>query len=80
MAKKLSAVYQKGAFIPTSPCHFPENAEVELTVEAQLVTEPEVKDPEERLRIIQGVIERMRKNPLPAGSPKFTREALHDRG
>lgn len=80
MAKKVSAIYQKGAFIPTSPCHFPENAEVELTVEAQLVTDLEVKDPRERMHIMQGVIERMRKNPLPEGSPKFSREALHERG
>jgi len=79
MSQRLKAIYQRGAFIPQSPCNLPENAEVELIIENPHVLPPLVTDPEERKRILAEMVERMRANPIPANAPRFTREELHDR-
>ena len=35
--------------------------------------------PEERNRIMEELVARMRDNPIPADAPRFTREGLHER-
>ena len=80
MAQRLRAIYQNGAFVPQSPCDLPENSEVDLVIERPHVLPPLVTDPEERKRILEQMVERMRSNPIPAGAPRhFTREELHER-
>ncbi len=79
MVQRLKAVYQNGAFIPQVPCDLPEGSKVELTIHDPHTIPPSVPDPEERKRIINRMIERMRANPIPANAPHFTREELHER-
>jgi len=79
MAQRLRAIYQGGAFIPQTPCDLPENSEVELIIENSNLIPPQEKDPEERQRILKRMVERMQANPIPANSPRFTREELHER-
>jgi predicted DNA-binding antitoxin AbrB/MazE fold protein len=79
MSQRLKAIYQKGTFIPQTPCDLPENSEVELIIEVHGVIPPAVADPEERKRIMGEIIENMRNNPIPADTPRFTREELHER-
>jgi predicted DNA-binding antitoxin AbrB/MazE fold protein len=78
--QRLKAIYRNGAFIPQAPCDLPEESEVELTVHASNVIPPRVTDPEERKRLLEQLVERMRANPIPADAPRrFTREELHER-
>ncbi len=80
MSQTLRAIYRDGAFILQAPCDLPEGAEVELTIHDPHTTPPTVTDPEERKRILKGMVERMRSNPIPADAPRrFTREELHER-
>jgi hypothetical protein len=79
MSQILKAVYHGGAFIPQAPCDVPEDAEVELIVQGPYVLPPEVTEPDTRAQILKVVIERMQQNPLPAGAPRLTRDALYKR-
>ena len=79
MTATIKAIYRNGVFVPENACELPENAEVELTVQGPVVLPPTVADPEERARIRKRVIERMRRHPLSADAPRFTREQLHER-
>jgi predicted DNA-binding antitoxin AbrB/MazE fold protein len=79
MSQRLKAVYHDGAFLPQEPCNLPEGSEVELIVQGPFVFPPEVEEPEERERALRMVVERMQHNPIPAGAPPLTREALHER-
>lgn len=80
MAKSLKAVYQRGAFIPKTPCALPEDSEVELIVQGPVLTQPEVIDSRERASILSKLVARMQQNELPQTAPRFTRESLHERG
>jgi predicted DNA-binding antitoxin AbrB/MazE fold protein len=80
MSQTLKAIYRDGAFIPHTPCDLPEGSEVELTISETRVMPPKATDPEERKRILEGMVARMRANPIPADAPRrFTREELHER-
>ncbi|MGA9995950.1 MAG: antitoxin family protein [Pyrinomonadaceae bacterium] len=79
MSQRVRAIYQNGAFIPQVPYDLPDGSEVELTVHRSNVLPPKTTDPDERKRIINRMIERMLSNPIPANSPRFTREELHER-
>jgi AF2212-like len=79
MSKSLKAVYRRGAFIPKTPCHLPEDSEVELIVQGPVVTQPEIVDPKERATILSNLVARMQQNVLPQAAPRFTRESLHER-
>jgi len=80
MSQTLKAIYRDGAFIPQTPCDLPEGSEVELTITETRVMPPKATDPEERKRILEGMVARMRANPIPADAPRrFTREELHER-
>ncbi|MCZ6680649.1 MAG: antitoxin family protein [Candidatus Poribacteria bacterium] len=48
MNRHLRVVYRDGAFIPQSPCDFPEDSEVELLVQDPMIRSPEVTDAGER--------------------------------
>lgn len=79
MTERIRAVYRDGVFRPEIPCGFPENSEVELLVQETTVRSPRVIDSEERLRILRRVTKRMQENPLPPGTPRFSRDELHGR-
>jgi predicted DNA-binding antitoxin AbrB/MazE fold protein len=79
MMERVRAVYQNGAFIPQVPFDFPENAEVELTVQSISSELPLISDDEQRAQLLQAIVRNMRNNPIPAQAPGFTREELHAR-
>jgi len=81
MATLVKAVFEHGAFVPETPCDLPEGAKVVLAVERldNNVQPPGESDPEERKRILREVVERMKRNPIPPHSPRFTRDELHER-
>ncbi len=79
MEATVRAVYHNGVFVPTTPCDFPENTEVEVSVRGPTIIPPSITDPAEQVRIRRKVLERMRRNPLSADAPRFTREELHER-
>jgi predicted DNA-binding antitoxin AbrB/MazE fold protein len=77
MSQRLRATYRGGIFVPESPCHLPEGAAVDLTIDGPALLAPEVTDPEERQRILSGMVERMQKNLIPPDPPPLDRESLH---
>jgi len=79
MNQRIRAVYRNGAFCPETPCDLPENSEVDLLVQETNVRGPSVTDPDERIRILRRITERMQSNPLPSGAPHFSRDELHER-
>ena len=79
MTRRVRAVYHGGAFVPREPCDVPADSEVELLIQGPFVLPPEVSEPEERKRILRGLVQRMRQNPIPSAAPPLGREALHDR-
>ena len=78
-SRRVKATYQKGIFLPETPCDLPEGAAVELIVQGPIMLPPSVSEPEERARILAARVERMRDNPIPPGAPPLNRESLHDR-
>ncbi len=79
MFERVKAVYRGGTFVPSSPCDLPEGAEVELAILGPSIFPPEVRNPEERWRILSAIVEQMQHNPLATEAPRLTREELHDR-
>jgi len=79
MGQTIKAIYEKGHFIPHEPCDVPEGAEVELILQGPALLPPQVSDEKERARILQEMVGRMRKNPIPEGASRLTREELHER-
>jgi predicted DNA-binding antitoxin AbrB/MazE fold protein len=79
MPHSVKAVYHKGVFVPQEPCNIPEGVEVDLIIRGPLLLPPEIKEAEEKKRILRIIVERMQQNALPTGAPRLTREALYDR-
>lgn len=79
MSRKLKAVYHGGAFVPQAPCDVPEDSEVELIIQGPFLLPAEVMEPDERKHILKTVVKRMQRNPIPAGTPRLTRDVLHER-
>ena len=79
MTYRTKAVYRGGAFVPETRCDLPEEAEVDLLVQGPLVTAPSITDPEQRARVLRQITERMKRNPIPAEAPQFSRDELHER-
>ena len=79
MSQTLQAIYRNGRFVLKSPCDLPEEAEVELLVQGPLVLPPTVTDSAKRSRILEQITRRLRENPVPDESPRFSREELHER-
>jgi predicted DNA-binding antitoxin AbrB/MazE fold protein len=81
MADYVRAIFEHGAFIPETPCDLPEGTRVLLAVQSgTMVSSPLVTSPDERARILGGVVERMQQNPLPADAKPFRRDEMHERG
>ena len=80
MPRRLRAVFRRGAFHPRKSCDLPDGSEVELIVQGPFILPPDVSEPKRQQRILRTVIENMQRNPIPAGAPPLTREALHERG
>jgi hypothetical protein len=81
MADYVKAVFEHGSFVPETPCDLPEGAQVLLTIYPRAtVAPPAVEAPEERARILRGIVDRMRRNPLPADAQRISRDDMHERG
>lgn len=82
MIETVTAVFENGAFRPDLPCDLPEGSRVVLSIKnaSDLIVAPEVQSAEERRRILQEVVERMKRNPLPPDAPRFRRDDMYDRG
>jgi predicted DNA-binding antitoxin AbrB/MazE fold protein len=76
----VNAVFRNGVFVPTIECDIPEITEVQVILRGPASTPKVAADPEERARIRREVVQAMRRNPIPANAPRFTREQLHERG
>ena len=74
MIQRLKAVFRDGAFVPEEPCDIAEETHVDLVISPHAISESV------RASELKTVIERMQRNPIPPGSPKFTRDELHERG
>jgi hypothetical protein len=79
MTYHTKAVYRQGAFFPVLQCDLPEDSQVDLLVQGPSVVPPVVTDPDERSRVLRQVTQRMKQNPIPAGSAMFSRDQLHER-
>jgi predicted DNA-binding antitoxin AbrB/MazE fold protein len=75
----IQAVYDHGAFVPKSPCDLPEKTEVELFIRLPSLVPATIRDPDEKAAILKRIVERMRRHPLPADAPRYTRDELHER-
>jgi len=81
MPQIVKAVYEQGSFVPETPCDLPEGAKVVLMIQREgMALPPEVTAPEERAAVLQSLVERMKRNPLPPDSRRFSRDEMHDRG
>jgi hypothetical protein len=79
MSLQIRAIYRDGAFVVKQPCDLPQESEVDLIVQGPLTMPPIETDPDLRARILRGVTQRMRNNPIPAEAPRYTRDELHER-
>ena len=79
MIEHIRAIFREGAFHPVVPCSIPEEAEVDLVVEAKVPCAAAPPLAPERAQLLKQLTERMRNNPLPASAPRFSREQLHER-
>ncbi|MBO3461817.1 antitoxin family protein [Aetokthonos hydrillicola Thurmond2011] len=79
MSPALKAIYRNGAFILQTACDLPEGSEVELLIQAPLVSSPPISDPEAKKLLLRSLVERMQQNPIPQNAPRFTRDMLHER-
>jgi predicted DNA-binding antitoxin AbrB/MazE fold protein len=81
MSHLVKAIFEHGAFVPETPCNFPEGTRVLLAIQhGGLLQPPEETAPAERARILQTVVERMKRNPLPSNALRFSRDEMHERG
>ena len=78
MTQRLLAVYRNGAFLPQTPCDLPEESQVELVIQGLGVLAPVATDPGEKAQVLRQVVDRMRANPLPVGTPTLSRDELQD--
>lgn len=79
MTQRIPAIYQDGAFVPQVACDFPENAQVNLTVDDGPEVLPPQAEPRDRAEIKRRLLERLRSATLSEDAPKLTRDELHDR-
>jgi len=71
MSDTVTAVYERGVFRPESPCDLPEGSRVVLAI--QDATRTPLSE-EEKRRMIEQLIERMKRNPLPPDAPRSKRD------
>ena len=79
MDLRMRAVYDRGAFVPTTPCDLPEKTEVELLVQFPSLVPATIRDPDEKAKVLKKVVERMRLHPLSVNAARYTRDELHER-
>jgi len=68
------AVYRDGTLILPEPLDVADETVVDF-----VVMFPEITNPQAKIRLLKTITRRMRRNPLPAHSVKFSREELHAR-
>jgi predicted DNA-binding antitoxin AbrB/MazE fold protein len=77
----MNAVFEHRSFRPDTPVELPEGTRVRLAIErVQSAPQPQPPPIDQRRRIRQRVVERMMRNPLPTGTPRFDRSDAYDRG
>ncbi len=80
MDLRIRAVYDRGAFVPVTPCDLPEKTKVELFVQLPALLPATIRDPAEKAKAVKRVVEQMRLHPLPANAAPYSRDELHERG
>lgn len=80
MVDTVTAVFEHGVFLPDSPCDLPEGSRVVLSVRDATMPPPEAVAEDERRRIVEEVVQRMMRNPLPPDTLLFSRGDMYDRG
>ena len=80
MADLIKAVFEHGHFVPDPPYALPEGTKVLLAVQpAGGLLPPPVSDAGRRAEMLQTLVDRMKRNPLPASARRFSRDEMHDR-
>jgi hypothetical protein len=72
-------VYRAGTFVPQVECDVEEGAEGFVVIGQSDLAPVLATDPSERRRLLSELVANMRKNSLAPGSPKLTREQMHER-
>jgi hypothetical protein len=75
----VKVVYRGGAFVPEGDCDIEEGAEGLVEVGRSDFAPAPVTDPGGRRRLLSEFIARMKENPLFPGSPRLTRDQMHER-
>jgi predicted DNA-binding antitoxin AbrB/MazE fold protein len=75
----IRALFKDGVFVPQEHIELTDGSNVEILVRDSKVRSPSVSDPDERRRMMDYLIASFRRNPIPAGARKLTRDELHER-
>ena len=78
-AEPIRALFKDGVFVPQERVALADGSNVEIIVRTSKLQSPPVTDPNERRRIMEDLIASFRRNPVPAGARRFTRDELHER-
>jgi predicted DNA-binding antitoxin AbrB/MazE fold protein len=81
MSQIVEAIYEDGILKTLEPLNLEERTKVRIQITGgnSLIISPKVTEPDEKLRILKEVTQRMLQNPLPPDAPHLTREELHER-
>ena len=79
MVQRIRVVYRDGAFVPLEPFSAPDNTEADVLIERPEIAPPVISEPAARAALLERLVERIRRNPLPSDAPRFTRDELHER-
>jgi predicted DNA-binding antitoxin AbrB/MazE fold protein len=77
MTTTLIATYSDGVFKPETPVDLPENAKVELTLNATVKSLPG-KAPVGSRSAMEAFVRHCRESPIRSGKPRPTREELYE--
>ena len=75
----IRALFKDGVFIPQGHVGLADGSDVELTVRSSKRQSPSITDPDERQEVLDRLLERMDRHPLPVPASSLTRESLHER-
>lgn len=77
--ESIRALFKDGVFVPQERVALADGSNVEILVRSSKLQSPPIADPNERQRIMDELIASFKRNPIPAGARRFTRDELHER-
>jgi predicted DNA-binding antitoxin AbrB/MazE fold protein len=80
MIRRIRAVFRDGTFVPEERVSLPEGTPADVVVGGPALASPPVTDPDKRKKVLDRLLNRMDRNPLPVPANSLTRERLHERG